>query len=270
MDMGEYSIRPYEYSQELKKELTDIASNFFFLSDDRLIDIEVNDDAATPWDDDFDFPKLVTRRKKIDRATEELILRRESREADSNPLVRALQMSIERMDRLFSFQYGQQSKSGLATSHAIYEGVIKRVATAGKLPKTKRSLDSLIESLVRLSADSQVFEKYGISTRMEVDPFVQILKGADKDKKAPLEALLEPYIDTVQAHFEELRDIYTTIDSFTSQANKFFDPKIVTCRIGEGLRIISPNGMRLGPKDLVFRREASITNFHERGSRQKS
>ena len=25
MDMGEYSIRPYEYSQELKKELTDIA-----------------------------------------------------------------------------------------------------------------------------------------------------------------------------------------------------------------------------------------------------
>ncbi len=198
--------------------------------------------------DDYGKQRSRARRKKIDRPEEELMLLRELRE-DPDLLGTALHKSIERLDRWFSVQYGQKTQLGMASSHAIYAEVIERVASAKKPPKSA-SLTSLIKSIVKLSKESSIFESYGLSAPMNVGPIVKRLKSANKHQTPTLHALLAPYVDTVKARFGELREIYETIDTFVSQANRFMSPKRITYRIGEGLKVFSPRDQQLSPTEL--------------------
>lgn len=245
------SVGPYEFSTNLQRALLDRASTFFFLRDDRFIEIEVNDEGPegpTPWMDDYGQLRSRARGKKIDRSEEELMLLRELRE-DPDLLGAALHKSIERLDRWFNVQYGQKTQSGMASSHAIYGEVIERVASASKPPKSA-SLTSLIKEFVKLSKESSVFELYGLSAPMNVGPIVERLKSADKQQTPTLHALLAPYVDTVKVQFTELREIYETIDTFVSQADHFMSPKRITYRVGEGLRVYSPRDQQLRPTEL--------------------
>lgn len=138
----------------------------------------------------------------------------------------------------------------MASSHAIYEEVIKKVASVRKPPKGPLSLTSLINNLVKLAEKSSVFELYGLSTPMNVGPIVEDLRNADKDQSRMFHALLTPYVETVKARFEELRDIFETINTFIVEVNRFMAPKWVSYRVGEGLRIFSPRDQLLRPWEL--------------------
>lgn len=241
-------IAPYEFSPDLQRALLDRASTFFFLRDDRLIEIEVNDEGPSPWENDYGKLRSRAKGEKIDRSEEEWMLRRELRD-DPDLLGTSLRKSIERLDRWFSLQYSQKTQSGMASSHAIYAEVIERVASAKK-PLQSASLTSLIKNIVKLSKESSIFESYGLSAPMNVGQIVKRLESADKHQTPTLQALLAPYVDTVKARFGELREIYETIDTFISQANHFMFPKRITYRVGEGLRVFSPRDQQLSPTEL--------------------
>ena len=161
-----------------------------------------------------------------------------------------MQNSITRLDRWFTVQYGQRTSTGLASSHGIYEQVIERVASAHRPRRTSPSMKSHIANLLKLSKESQVFETYGLSSPMNVDSIIESLKNAKSNEIDVLEALLAPYIDTVEARFSALREMYHTIDAFVTQTNNFMSPKRVTYRIGEGLRVQSPHDQQLKPSEL--------------------
>lgn len=162
----------------------------------------------------------------------------------------ALQASITRLERWFTVQYAQRTSTGMASSHAIYEQVLKS-AVSHDQPKTPaQSLQKHIENLLKLSQESEVFETYGLSSLMNVDMIVKSLQDADDQQTPVLQLLLAPYIDTVEARFSELREIYQTIDTFVSQTNSFMAPKHVTYRVDEGVKVFSPQKQQLKPREL--------------------
>lgn len=240
------TIEPYDFSPELQQALLDRASSVFFLRDDRLIEVEISVEAPSLWEELFADVHRRAKGRKIDRPEEEMYWRREQ----TDLLGAALRISIIRLNRWFSIQYGQKTNMGMASSHAIYEEVIARVTSADRPQRTPKSLKPLINQLLKLSLESTVFESYGLSTRMNVDSIVQSLENADKDQIRTLYPLLAPYVDTVKARFAELREIFKTIDTFVRIVNRFMSPKQVTYLISEGLRIYSPQGQQISPTDL--------------------
>ena len=240
------SVAPYKFGKKLQKTLFDYASTILFLRDDRLIEIEPNIEAPSPWEELSTEANGLAKRGKIQRREEEMIRWRE----EPDQLGAALRASITRLDRWFTVQYGQRTSTGMASSHAIYEQVIVSVVSSNEPQRTPQLSEPLIDNLVDLSKKSEVFEIYGLSPLMNVDLIIESLKSADKKQKNILEPLLTPYIDTVKARFSALREIYETIDTFVQQTNNFMAPKRVTYRIGEGLRIYSPNDQRLNPTEL--------------------
>ena len=254
VEPGEISIFPYEFDKKLRETLWHCASTILFLRDDRSIEIEPNTQKQSPWEE------LSTEERSVMRPEARRAMRRKSprwleeesnrRKEEPDQLGIALRSSIERLDRWFTVQYGQQTNTGMASSHAIYEEVIKNVVSTNQPQRPSLSLEPLIGDLDELSQESAIFESYGLSSPMNVDSIIKSLKSAEKNQVGTLEALLAPYIETVKARFEALREIYETIDTFVKQTNKFMAPKHVTYRVGEGLRIYSPNDQRLNPIEL--------------------
>ena len=188
LDSGEISVLPYKYSRLLEKEIVRCASTIIFLRDDRWLDIDPNIDQGSPWAELFVDPRTQSR-TKIQRIEDERSRMREQ----PDQMAAALRFSIERLDRWFSIQYGQQTSTGMASSHAIYEQVILKVASTPQPQTAAMPLDKIIEALVQVSEESTVFEKYGLSSRMDVDAIVQTLRSARDSQIGILEGLLMPY-----------------------------------------------------------------------------
>ena len=239
-------IAPYQFSPDLQQAISDCASTYVFLRDDREIEIEPNDESLNPWDQIFTGSRAIVGRGKRLRLFEEAPPRRERRDL----LSEALKTSFERLDRWFSIEYGQRTSSGMASSHTIYEEVIDRLVSPRSLQQPSLSLDSQIEQLLQLSETSLVFEKYGLSTHMNVQHIIGSLKKANSEQHGVLEELLAPYIQSVRARFSELLTVYETLDTFIVQTNQFMDPKTISYHVGGGLKILSPHQQPLNPTEL--------------------
>ena len=243
------SINPYSFSPKLQKTLFDCSSTVVFLRDDRLIEIEPNAGAPNPWAESITEVSDIVRRRRArkTRHREDDVVHYVD---DSDQLGVALKNAIARLDRWFTVQYSQRTSTGLASTHGIYEQVIERVVSAHGPRPTSTSMKSHIENLLKLSEESQVFETYGLSSSMKVESIIESLQNAKQNQMGVLEALLTPYIGTVEARFAALREMYHTIDAFVTQTNNFMSPKRVTYRIGEGLKVQSPHDQQLKPTEL--------------------
>ena len=240
------SIMPYEFAPNMRKEIAKCASTIVFLRDDRRLIIESNAGPSNPW---WDLPTIrptAVGSPKLYHLYEEEMARRE----ESDQLGAALTASIERLDRWFSIEYGQRTSAGMASSHAIYEHVIERVVSARKKKQVSSTLEALIADLQDLSKKSEIFERYGLSSPLNVKRVVQRLKKAEPEQFEILTELLAPYIETVKARFSELSEFYEILDTFVGNINKFMHPKKITYKVGDGLRIHSPSDQRLSPINL--------------------
>ena len=248
-DHDELSIEPYQFEKELQQVLHSYSSTIIFLRDDRLIEIEPNTSTSSPWEDVSSSLQKVVRfgkSRKIRLDDDNIVRLSET----PDQLGTALQTSISRLDRWFTVEYGQQTNIGMVSSHAIYQQVIDRVVSAKDLNAPSTSVKEQISRLKNLSKESEVLDAYGLSSLMNVDHIVKSLVKANESQLEVLEALLTPYIDTVEARFSALREIYKTIDTFVTQTNIFMYPKQITYRVGEGLKILSPRDQVLKPTEL--------------------
>ena len=243
VDSDGTSIFPYEFAPNLQRAINNCASTIIFLRDDRRLIIESNVGPQNPWRELATNVPTPVGRKKAYRHYEEEVIRREA----TDQLGAALTASIERLDLWFSIEYGQRTSTGMASSHAIYEQVIERVLSAGNTQQPPSSLEALIVNLLELSKKSEIFEKYGLSSPMNVGRIVKSLKRARPEQFAVLAELLGPYINTVKARFSELSEFYDILDTFVEHINIFMSPKLITYKVGEGLRIHSPQEQQLNP-----------------------
>ena len=189
------SMFPYEFSPNLQRAINNCASTIIFLRDDRRLIIESNVGPQNLWRELTTMVPTPVGRKKAYRHYEEEVIRREA----PDQLGAALTASIERLDRWFSIEYGQRTSTCMASSHAIYEQLIERVVSARKTQQATSSLDELIVNLLELSKKSEIFEKYGLSSPMNVGRIVESLRRARPEQFAVLAELLGPYINTVKA-----------------------------------------------------------------------
>ena len=150
LSRGEISVDSYSYSEQLTSEISRCASTIIFLRDDRLLDIDPNIDQGSPWAELFEDPR-ETRRTKVQVLEHELVRLRDQ----PHQVAAALRFSIERLDRWLGIQYGQQTSTGMASSHAIYEQVILNVASTSQPKVTALPLDKIIDDLVQISKESR-------------------------------------------------------------------------------------------------------------------
>ena len=241
-------VGKYEFRPELKRAIFACESTIVFLRDDRLIEIEPHTNAESPWDNlisgtssDITFARL---KRKITATEHDLIRFRD----EPDQLGAALRNSLSRLDRWFGIQYGKRTSTGMASSHAIYEQVMRRITTSDERDSPP-ALEQLIDDLETLSNQSAVFETYGLSTLMDVQTIVDSAIQA-KQQTLDVRHLLSPYVETVDARFSALQVVYDSIHTFITRTNQFIQPKRIAYRVGEGLRIFSANDQRLKPSEL--------------------
>ena len=240
-ELSRDGLVPNQIDEGLHEAIEECASTIIFLQDDRSIEIEPNLESTNPWRESLSERSVFSRMRGV----------REGRSTRCNnshdQLGEALRDSIERFDRWLSIQYGRRTRTGMASSHAIYEHVIRRVVGANEPQRTSNSLQQLVDKLVKLSEESKVFETYNLFSSMHVGQIIESLRNANNSQMNVLSQLIAPYIETIEAQFAQLREVYDVIDTFVNQMNNFFAPKRVTYHIGDGLRVHSPRQQRLDP-----------------------
>ncbi|MCX5636175.1 MAG: AAA family ATPase [Planctomycetota bacterium] len=231
--------------ETVMKLLLEVSSSFFYLSDDRSLDIEYHDPLGTQTSLDTSFLESYLRRSEYTSRTS-------GSEEKSVAVVFALEAAIQSLHQWFSVQVNRLSSDGFASAHSVYGQVIKQIASPGKRGGRHKGsdLNQQVQKLLLLADESKTFEKYGLSSAIDAQPLTKILNKARAYKKHMLSNLLSAYLETLENRFDELRSIYDVIDNLIAHLNSFLYPKVVRFRLGDGLTIYAPNNKILSPRML--------------------
>lgn len=237
-------VEPPAYDP-LMKALREVSSLIFYLADDRSLNVD--------WDEpsvgrtSFDMGYLEGYLQQARR-----LHRRGEGDLGAVAIVSGLEAAIHSLNRWFSLQVNRLSSTGFASAHSVYAHVIKQIVSPVRPGSAiqKTSLEEQIERLRKLAEESKVFEKYGLSSQLDVEPLVKIVTRAKPSKKNTLRNVLRAYLEALENRFCELRLIYDTVDKLITYLNEFLRPKIATFHLNEGLRLRAPNGEFLTPTML--------------------
>lgn len=231
--------------ETVMKELLEVTSSFFYLSDDRSLDIEYYDPLGAQTSSDTSFLESYLRHSEYTQ-------RISGSQEKSVAVVFALEAAIQSLHQWFSVQVNRLSSDGFASAHSVYGQVIKQIASPGRRGRGHKGVDlnQQIQKLLTLTDESKTFEKYGLSSAIKAQPLIKILNNVQSYKKHMLSNLLSTYLETLENRFNELRSIYNVIDNLIKHLNGFMHPKIARFNLSDGLTISAPNGKILSPSML--------------------
>ncbi len=217
--------------QKIIGTLAELEFAFYYLADDRTFSTEPEV-----------FPtRRIAEEEVWEESSRSPFSDRELRERES--IVGALEQAMYAFNSWVSRQASHQSSTGVASTHLIYADVIKRIASATQPP----DLTPQIQELRSLAKSSKVFEKYGLSSEVNVEPLIDTVESTAEIRQRITREVLAPYVEALSLRFSQLQPLYDLIDTLVSHLNRYLKPKSVNFSLQEGLNILSPKGDQLSP-----------------------
>lgn len=228
----------------IMKALLEIAPMFFYLGDDRTLelDYEESDDIRSRPDVYF-LEQLLKRSPRV---------KGDPREEERQQLGAMVEAAVLCVQQWIQYEVNRRTAEGFASVHSVYYDVIKRIAS----PTSKTSeqqipkLEHQIQQLSALGKQSQIFQEYGFASKVDSESLIKVIETASRTRKTTIARLLAPYIEGVRAQFDALTDIYGTVHTYFDHLNGFLAPKVVRYNLDEGAAFVSPTGDRLHPRVL--------------------
>jgi energy-coupling factor transporter ATP-binding protein EcfA2 len=162
--------------------------------------------------------------------------------------------------------YGNQSTSSL------YEDVAKKIAkttyrTKAGLNKAQEGklIASLRNAIVDLNKSSEDLAKFGFAGTVISTDVVSAIESSHGNRLHLLSSILEPYLAGLKARLDNTTPLYTLINNFVANVNKFFTDKKIYYSIRHGFKIflntaapelstkeISPAQLSSGEQQLIL------------------
>lgn len=165
---------------------------------------------------------------------------------------RALNDAINSASRQLSRMAVGRSRQSSTSMHAIYQGLIRRLASKAVSTATvrSRSIASLKQDLEALAAEYAKFEQYGLTAELNFAALVVQLEKVRKHERSMASEVLTPYVESLTEQANTLRPAYLVIDGLISTINQFLYDKTASFNLGEGILVKNRAGELLEPKDL--------------------
>lgn len=192
---------------------------------------------------------------EINRTRDLLARREESERRDklTRLVFLELQVTIRRVnDVLRRLTLGGQN-DGSANSYAIYASVLRELV--GQPPSDGRPPSEIPRSaLAELDEIAQIspsFERYELVPRFDVDEYRTLLQRvSDTELSDIAERVVSPFLSSVRARFDALREAHTLLDALVPTINAFLRDKRVVYTTRDGLQIVTIDGKTLDATSL--------------------
>lgn len=224
-----------------------------FLASQCINPLLLADDRSLYSDD----PELERLRERL-AGTEDHPRVRPASARSGDIVARELRVTLRRVnDRLRTLTLGGQN-TGSAGANTIYKNVLMQLAAAG-LPSTGVSSESRttsdrsdVEDLLQdLAKSSPRFEEFGLVPHFAAGEFMDLLATIrDNDRRRLAQEILVPYLDSLRARQEALKEAEQLLRSLISIVNAFLVDKQITFTPRDGLTIVTDEGIPLDPASL--------------------
>lgn len=179
---------------------------------------------------------------------------------------------VEATESWFRAQAFRQGAAGEQDAAGVYLEIAKSISRdrrssttvtdieAGDIPATLNSLKQTTESFI----------KHGLLSRYPFDELINIYQNASRSKKVQIQAVLKPFLDTIQRRITALDEIHRLITLLENEIGKYLVRKKVEIHILTGLSIKDQKGdinlslLSSGEKQLLFLLCAAILSRSRR------
>jgi energy-coupling factor transporter ATP-binding protein EcfA2 len=166
----------------------------------------------------------------------------------------APERALRRLSRWVSQQAIKGSAEGQLNVNSVYGEIIKRIGspTPRKRESTVPNPDQLITALREQAERTKQFSEYGLTSDLNVDPFVESIernKGS-KQRLLIIEQILRPFVEGNRARLDALQQIQTIVNTFVACINSFYLNKQLVFHLRTGARIVTGDGRRISVKKL--------------------
>jgi energy-coupling factor transporter ATP-binding protein EcfA2 len=235
----------------LLKALAELDLKLHLLSDDRKI---VTDLVSTEGEqeEDEEEPTLLM-------ATTWNAVRYLNREQDAPS---SLEQAIRRLVDWIRKQAITGSGTGETNANTVYADITKRIVSPFEQIGTRAEVDlnELSVEIRDLAGRSSSFARFGLSTEIPADDLISALKSSRAIEHGQLlTQVLRPFVDGVRLRLDALESIYRTISVFVDTVNAFYQGKVLSFHLREGITIrtltherLNPNLLSSGEKQLLL------------------
>ena len=135
------------------------------------------------------------------------------------------------------------SRIGEETSSHIYIDILKRIAATPRKQDNNSiiTVEDLLSSIKKLHTESQSIVELGLTSQISAVSLTRILSNVDQDRLSLIANVLEPYIDSVKARFDALKEIGRLLRTFLKIINTFYKRKTVSLTIRDGISVCTNN-----------------------------
>lgn len=167
---------------------------------------------------------------------------------------------VNALEARFRSEAYKQGAEGEQNAAAVYLDIAKTLNRDRRRVESRYipEIRDVLGTLENLKASSHSFIRHGLMSEYPFDEFINIYKQASKAKKAKIEAVIIPFLDSIQRRINSLNGIHRSITVFEQELDQYFKRKSVQYHILYGLTISDENGdldldyLSSGEKQLIF------------------
>jgi len=143
---------------------------------------------------------------------------------------------------------------GSGNVNSIYSDIIRRIARSRGGGATSTDVrgekERVTSTLLQIAQQSSEYAMYEFMAPIKADEMLSGLRNATGKTAQLVISLLDPYIGSVQARLNALRDIFRLTETFVTTLNGFYIDKTVDFGLTKGFRVKNSVGAELEPRHL--------------------
>jgi len=227
-----------DHWKQFLEQIRSLRIRLYYLSDDRKHQGNIDDTSDSEETDESRFHATYQMHSGV-------LTEVAKQENDSLLLV------LSRVTAWAERQVRRGSRKGLGDSDSVYARVIHDIAHSkdAKLDSLHAEFDALATALKQHERRSAEYSKYGLTTPLNVEPFIQSMSQSDQAAMQVLYTVMRPYVDGINVRLAPLKSVYDAIHSLLQSVNTFYRNKTVHFNVDKGFTFKSGEE-RLDPRFL--------------------
>lgn len=200
---------------------------------------------------------LLDAQRFVDEGDGSIRRRRRLKETDLQFPLPQVVSALESTFRSIAYRQGAVGDQGAA---AVYLDIVKSITKDRRKSDEARphEIADVITTLSNLKDYTQSFIRHGLLSEYPFDALTALYTGASKGKKGQIQAVLAPFLDSIQRRLVALDEVHRRITIFERELAQYLPKKQVSFHILDGLVISDNEGplkldsLSSGERQLVF------------------
>jgi predicted ATPase len=159
-----------------------------------------------------------------------------------------LRQTLNQLNQWIKLEFFKGTKEGEFTTNEIYNEILKNIPTGKHVDIDEK--EKLVVQLNKLTKNIKDFAKYGLLEEFEEIKIDEIIVRITEKNDDILIPIMKPYVESLSAKLESLKDIYNVIEVFINNVNFYYSDKTISFNINKGFEIIHSSKEILPPSVL--------------------